>query len=98
MRCNNRHDLLKLDFTLKFSIFSQAYSNISQSNYYDGAFIAKIKPLSIFTKSSITDACLVLNTPLLFEDSLAKCFISLFFLFLLFYSYIFLAKSIFIDS
>ena len=39
--CNNRDDLLHLSFTLKISIFSEAY-NIAQSNICDEAFIVKI--------------------------------------------------------
>ena len=46
MRCNNCDDLLQLSFTLKISTFSEAYIYIyiyiTQSNIYDGAFIAKI--------------------------------------------------------
>ena len=40
-RCNNRDDLLHLSFTLKISIFSEA----TQSNIYDGAFITRIVSL-----------------------------------------------------
>ena len=40
MRCNNGDDLLKLSFTLEISVFGGLYK--TQSNIYDGAFIAKI--------------------------------------------------------
>ena len=40
MRCNDCDDLLKLSFTLEISVFGGLY--ITQSNIYDGAFIAKI--------------------------------------------------------
>ena len=42
MRCNNRDNLLQLSFSFQISIFSEAYSYITQSDIYDGAFVAKI--------------------------------------------------------
>ena len=58
MRCNNRNDLLQLSFTLKISkIFGGLY--ITQSNIYDGAFIAKIVSRQVYSqKDPIIDACL----------------------------------------
>ena len=41
MHCSNRDDFLQLSFTLKISIFSEAYY-ITQSKIYDRAFIEKI--------------------------------------------------------
>ena len=40
--CNNWNGLLHLSFALKISIFSESYY-ITQSNIWDGAFIAKIE-------------------------------------------------------
>ena len=40
MRYNNRDDLLQLRLSLNFNIFRGLY--ITQSNVYDGPFIAKI--------------------------------------------------------
>ena len=49
-RCNNRHDLLQLRPIYNGDLY------ITQSNIYDGAFIAKIVNRSVYSqKSSIVD-------------------------------------------
>ena len=50
--CNNHDNLLLHSFFLKISIFSKVYINISQSNIYDGAFIAKIVSRSVCSQKS----------------------------------------------
>ena len=56
MRCNNRDDLHQLSFTLKISIFSEAYINNPVEHLWWGLYYGNSKPLSVFTKSSIVDA------------------------------------------
>ena len=57
-RCNNRDDLLHLSLILKISILSEAYIYNPLEHIWWSFYCKNSKPLSIFTKSSIVDACL----------------------------------------
>ena len=74
MRCNNRHDLLHLSFTLKISVFSGVHTWPSQ-RYMMELILQKYKADKYIHKKAPSQMLAwVLNTPLLFEDSSSALF------------------------